>query len=207
MKNYLVQIDGVAPYSQSRPHKVDKLERETAEAYEERTWRHRMHVNDRGEIYIPAQAIKNCLAEAAKYLGMQVPGKGKSTYTKNFESGILILESPVINGADGKPLLAADCNKENGQVFGDWIFTPSDGVPGSGKRVYRCYPVIKSPWSAQVAVTVADDLITQSVLEKHLQTAGLLIGLGRFRVRNRGTYGRFTTQIIESQLFEDGKVA
>lgn len=221
MKNYVVRLTGLSPYSQSKPHQVPKLDRETAEDYEARTWKNRMHVNDQGEIFIPAQALKNCLAEAAKYLSMQVPGKGKSTYTKNFEAGILILANAVAHHPSGDPLLATDCmerdlstfkdssnKKEHAEgnkppfVFGDWIFTPSDGVPGSGKRVWRCYPVIAPGWTADFVISVVDDLITKSVLESHLMTAGMLIGLGRFRVRNRGTYGRFTSEIVDTQDLE-----
>jgi hypothetical protein len=202
MKNYLVHVTGASLYSQSKPHQVEKLERETAEAYERRTWKSRLHVNKDGEIYIPAMAFKNCLSEAAKYLSKPVPGKGKSTYTKNFEAGVLVLQDAVIHGSDGKPLLAEDCDKKDSQIWGDWIFTPSDGVPGGGKRVYRCYPVISDPWTCDVPFTVADDLITQSVLEEHLKIAGLLIGLGRFRVRNRGTYGRFGSEVLSVQDLE-----
>lgn len=200
MMNYFVELKGVSPYSQSKPHQVQKLERETAEDYERRTWRNRLHVDSQGQIFIPAMALKNCLAETAKYLGMQVPGKGKATYTKSFEAGVLIVQNAVIYGKNGNPLLAEDCDKEDSQIFGDWIFTPSDGVPGSGKRVHRCYPVIRNPWTAEFMITIADDLITQSVLEKHLEVAGLLIGLGRFRIRKGGTYGRFTATITKSEL-------
>ena len=213
MKNYVVNIFGRTPYSQSKPHRDEKLERETAEDYEARTWRSRLHVNSAGQIYIPAMAFKNCLAEAAKYLSMKVPGKGQATYTKSFEAGIQVIESPVIYGKDGEPLLAKNCvsgdktkdepedKATRPQIFGNWIFTPSDGVPGGGKRVYRCYPVIDDPWSCQVVITVADELITEDVLQMHLVTAGALIGIGRFRIRNRGTYGRFVPEIVEVKDF------
>lgn len=196
MKTAIVNFIGQSLYSQSKPHRTAKLERETAEDYEARTWKERMHVNGHGEIVMPAMAIKNCIAEAGKYLSMQIPGKGKSTYTKHIESGLLILENSVIYGQDGEPLRKDDCDREGSQIYGDWIFTPSDGVPGSGKRVYRCYPVIRGQWGFAAAITIADEIITQPVLEKHLMVAGNLIGLGRFRLRNRGTYGRFSTEIV-----------
>jgi hypothetical protein len=37
-------------------------------------------------------AFKNCLAEIAKYLSLQIPGKGKTTYTKHFEAGVMVLD-------------------------------------------------------------------------------------------------------------------
>lgn len=190
-----IQITGITAYSQSKPHREVKQQRETADAYEARTWKKRMHLNENGQIIMPAMALKNCLAESAKYLGMQVPGKGKSTYTKSFEAGILILEDAVIYGKNDVPLTVEDCDREGSQVFGDWIFTPSDGVAGSGKRVYKCYPVIKAPWHITQQVIIVDDLITEDVLAKHLEAAGMLIGLGRWRPRNRGMYGRFKATI------------
>ena len=38
--------------------------------------------------------------------------------------------------------------------------------------------------------------VSKEVFEKHLKDAGRFIGLGRFRPRNNGTYGRFDSKII-----------
>lgn len=197
MKTATVRIIGESPYSQSKPHLDEKKNKETAQDYEARTWRSRLHVDKEGYVVIPAMAFKNCLAEAAKFLSLQIPGKGKSTYTKHFESGILLFESTRIFGADGNPIRKESCDTDGSQLFGDWIFTPSDGVPGSGKRVYRCYPVISPPWSTVIEMAIADDIITEDVLVQHLETAGNLIGIGRWRVRNRGLYGRFKSEVLE----------
>ncbi|MEO1208885.1 MAG: hypothetical protein AAFX78_05005 [Cyanobacteria bacterium J06638_20] len=201
MKIVQLQLTGTSPYSQSRPHRDEKHSRELPEAYEQRTWRSRLHVDDDGYIVLPGIALKICLAEAAKYASKQIPGRGKSTFTKHFESGILIRESPRILDTQGNPLHQDQCGEgEKPFVYGDWIFTPSDGVPGGGKRVYKCYPVVRTGWSAQIEVVIADDIITESVLVEHLQVAGTLIGLGRWRVRNRGMYGTFNTNLVN---FED----
>lgn len=77
MKMVEVSIESITPYSQSRMHDAPKLEKETADAYEKRTWREKATVNADGEICIPAMALKNCLDSAAKLLGTQIPGKGK----------------------------------------------------------------------------------------------------------------------------------
>lgn len=197
MKNVTIRLIGKSPYSQSRPHRAEKLSRENSEDYEARTWKKRMHINDDGNLILPGMSVKNCLAESAKFLGKQIPGKGKATYTKYFEAGILIMHSPEILDPDGIPVKAIDCDQgEKPFLYGDWIFTPSDGVRGSGKRVYRCYPVIRQGWSATVDLMIVDDTITQPVIEEHLKAAGTLIGLGRFRVRNLGMYGMFEADII-----------
>jgi hypothetical protein len=183
MKTAIVQLESVSPYSQSRHYDVEKLEKEIPKDYEARTWQERLHVDDKGNVFIPPMAFKNCLSEAAKYLGIQVPGKGKANYTKHFEAGVLVTE----------PLLLSVKKEE---VKGEWLFVPSDGKRGGGRRVDKCFPVIQQ-WSGTVAFYILDELITESVFRQHLEEAGKFIGIGRFRPRNNGFYGRF--KVIDIQ--------
>lgn len=181
-------LEGVAPYSQSKYYDAPKLSRssgaevETARDYEARTWRDRCHVDGDGNVFIPPMAFKNCLAEIAKYLSVQIPGKGKSTYTKHFEAGIMVLEG-----------LSLPVKKD--AVEGEWLFVPASGRRGDGKRVSKCFPVIRQ-WSGQVAFHILDDMITPEVFEQHLREAGNFIGIGRFRPRQNGYYGRFKVKSI-----------
>ncbi len=177
MKIFFAELFSVSAYSQSRHYDVPKLEKEIAKDYEARTWRERLHVTEGGFVFIPPIAFKNCLAEAAKFLGIQIPGKGKSTYTKHFEAGVLVVDALIL------PIKKED-------VAGEWLFVPSDGIRGSGKRVLKCFPVIHS-WSGQVNFTILDQTITKEVFTEHLTQAGKFIGIGRFRPRNNGFYGRF----------------
>jgi hypothetical protein len=121
--------------------------------------------------------LKNALSEAAKFLGRQIPGKGKATYTKHFEAGVMCVDPLVLN------VLAKD-------VQGETLFVPADGVRGSGKRVWKTFPFIPE-WSAQGRAVILDDLITEEVFKLHLEEAGKFIGVGRFRPRQNGWYGRF----------------
>lgn len=174
----IAHIEGVSPYSQSKHHNTEKLNKELADDYEKRTWRNRMHVNDDGYVVIPPMAWKNCLSEAAKFLSMQVPGKGKATFTKHIEAGVLVVEPTPLQ------IMEKDVN-------GEWVFVPADGVRGSGKRVNKCYPFIPPGWKTSVEFLVFDDTITKDAFLYHLRQAGQLIGIGRFRPRNNGYYGRF----------------
>lgn len=79
MKQAVAHLKSISPYSQSRFHDTEKLAKEAPDDYEARTWRDRMHSTDDGHVFIPPMAFKNCLSEAAKFLGRQVPGRGKST--------------------------------------------------------------------------------------------------------------------------------
>lgn len=176
----IAKLSGVSPYSQSRHYTTDKLNKENPRDYEARTWRDRLHATEDGEIFIPPMSFKNCLSEAAKFLSIQIPGKGKSTYTKHFEAGVLVTD-------------ALHLGIKKDEVPGEWLFVPSDGVRGSGKRVEKCFPVIHQ-WSGDVTFYVMDDTITHDAFRHHLQQAGNFIGIGRFRPRNNGFYGRFKVE-------------
>ena len=187
MKIATCEIMGISPYSQSKHYSkemVPKLQGENDRDYESRTWRNRLHVNDDGKIFIPPMAFKNCISDCAKFLSLPIPGKGKSTYTKNLQAGILVVEPIPL------PIKRDDCESEV-------LFVPSDGRPGGGSRVEKCFPVIRT-WGGHLQILVFDETVLNAydsakttVLEHVLKQAGLFIGIGRFRPRNNGFYGRF----------------
>lgn len=182
MKVAIAKLQSVSPYSQSKHYTTEKLNKENPRDYEARTWADRLHTTESGEVFIPPMSFKNCLSEAAKFLSVQIPGKGKSTYTKHFEAGVLVTDA-----------LTLGIQKD--QVKGEWLFVPSDGIRGSGKRVEKCFPIIHN-WSGEVEFMVFDDTVTKDAFEYHLKQAGQFIGIGRFRPRNNGFYGRFKVESI-----------
>jgi len=183
MHTATARLKSVSPYSQSRHHDTEKLAKELPKDFEARTWRERLHYDADGRVFIPPMCFKNCLSEAAKFLSRQIPGKGKATYTKHFEAGVLVPEPLIL------PLKKDD-------VKGEWLFLPADGKRGSGKRVDKCYPIIPE-WSGNVQFLILDDMITEDVFTDHLKEAGRFIGIGRFRPRNNGFYGRFMVDGVE----------
>lgn len=183
MKTAVAHLSSVSPYSQSRHHMTEKPEKETHADFEKRIWREKLHANKDGFVFIPPMAFKNCISECAKFTSRQIPGKGKATYTKHFEAGVLVPEPLVL------PIKKDD-------VVGEWLFLPADGKRGSGRRVNKCYPVIPE-WSGQVTFMILDDTITKDVFKEHLEEAGRFIGIGRFRPRNNGYYGRFSVDDIK----------
>ena len=182
MRIAIATLRSVSPYSQSRPVQSLKSRDETHDDFEQRTWRERCHVDGKGQAYIPPMGFKNCIAEAAKYKSIQIPGKGKSTYTKHFEAGILCKE-PMPLG------VALE------DIKGERLFVPADGKRGGGKRVWKTFPVFHE-WSGEVEFLVLDELIADEVFHNHLVDAGQFIGIGRFRPRNNGFYGRFAVENI-----------
>lgn len=176
-------IESLSPYSQSKVITTRKKDKETHEDHEKRVWRERLHTNEKGEVFIPPTAFKNNLSEAAKYLSIQIPGKGKATYTKHFEAGILVVDSLIL------PIPRDD-------VQGEWVYVPSDGRRGGTTRVWKCFPLIPE-WAGTVRYLIFDETITYDVFRYHLEQAGQFIGLGRFRPRNNGYYGRFKVNGVE----------
>lgn len=188
MKLCIAYLKSISPYSQSKHYVKDKLQGESEDDHYRRTWRNHMHCAKDGEVYIPPGAFKNCLSEAAKFLSIPIPGKGKALYTKNFEAGVLVTK-PLHLGISRE---AVEC--EN-------LFLPSDGRRGGSKRVDKYYPFIPE-WEGPVEFIIVDETVLQScthdktkaVMLHVLEGAGQFIGIGRFRPRNNGFYGRFKVE-------------
>lgn len=175
-------LKSASPYSQSKFINEKKSKDETHEAFEKRIWRERMHRTKDGNVYIAPMCFKNCLSAAAKYKSISIPGKGKKTYTAHFEAGVLVVDPLVL------PVKADE-------VDGEWLHVPSDGRRGGTTRVEKCFPLIHS-WEGIVEFLIFDEIITQDVFEEHLRDAGSFIGVGRFRPRNNGFYGRFSVESV-----------
>ncbi len=190
MRTVIASLESISPYSQSKEkdRAFPRGDKETAEDHEKRTWRERCHYDDKKRLFMPPMAFKNCISEAAKFVSMKIPGQRNATYTKHFESGILVLEGIPL------PVKMED-------VEGEWQFVPADGKRGGGKRVWKCFPVVRQ-WAGDLTIYVLDDTITGEVLKYHLEQAGAFIGVGRFRPRNNGFYGRFKVKDI---IWQDGK--
>lgn len=185
MKTFVASLVSASPYSQSRAHVTPKLEKETADDHEQRTWRERCHYLEDGTIFIPPTSFKECLSSAAKYLSVRIPGKGQATYTKHFLSGIMVMEQVPL------PI-------KKDEIQGERLFLNADGKKGGNKRVWRTMPVVHK-WAVDVNFYVLDDTITLDVFRYHLEQAGAFIGIGRFRPQNGGFYGRFTVKdVIEA---------
>lgn len=177
MRICTAQLESTAPYFQSRYVGVPKLDKETGRDYEERNWRERIHADENGNVFIPAAAFHKCLQRSAAMLSMQIPGKGKATYTKHFKAGIMVPEGITL------PIKKDD-------VPGLKLLLNADGKSGGGTRVERTMPFI-AKWSGTLTVYVVDNTITREVFEQHLREAGLIVGIGQNRPENGGSRGRF----------------
>lgn len=183
MKTFRTKLKSASPYSQSRALQSKKSRDETHDEFEERCWRERVHADEDGMAFMPPMMFKNCLSEAAKYKSIQIPGKGKATYTKHFKAGVMTVDTiPLGVHVD--------------DVTSERLFVPSDGRTGGSSRVWKNFPLFRQ-WQADVDWLVFDELIDEDVFRLHLADAGQFIGVGRFRPINNGYYGRFSVESLE----------
>lgn len=176
-----LRIVGTSPMSQSRQHGDAKLEGESHDAYDIRTWRSKLNIETRDgkpTVVIPSHGMQQCIASAARYSKRQIPGQGKATWTAKFTSGIMITDAPCLR------LDPATVNSIT-------ISANSDGKRGSGSRVPRRFPSIQPGWVATFEVLVLDPIITEPVFREMMELAGLFIGVGQFRPEKGGSNGRF----------------
>lgn len=189
MKVYRASLVSASNLSFSKFYRVEAMPKESPDAYEARTWRERLHYDDKGHVYIPAMMQKNCLAGIAQYLGETIKGRGKRTWTKIFESGLICPFNSHLFDENG-----ANISKDDVQP--EWLFVPSNGRRGGETRVEKCFPLIKY-WEADWIIQVVDESVTKDVLEHHLHEAGLFMGVGRFRPSKNGIYGRFALDSLD----------
>lgn len=175
-----VVIRGLGKYSQSRAHETPWLDGEKAGDYDQRTWKEHLHVRN-GVVVIPETALMQTLHAGVRYAGEKK--KGTSTWTKHFEGGVAIQDPAVTN------VKLADVTYED-------IYSNADGVRGSGKRVYRRFPIM-APWSASFQALILDPEITQDVFRRHLEVAGKYRGIGRWRPEKGGQNGRFVIESLD----------
>lgn len=187
MKTAICKLKSITPVTFGKFHQTPELPKELKGAYEERTWREKLHYKDDGTVYLPGTMFGNCIRESAKFMSISVPGKGKATFTKHFDSSIIVKDDIIlkIKKDDVKP---------------DIRHVPSDGRAGGTRRVIKYFPIIHE-WSGSLTVMIGDDIITADVFERVIRNAGQLIGIGTWRPRNRGMNGRF--ELADMQWIEN----
>ena len=183
------QLTSAGPLLFGKKISSQKETGENYDAFEKRTWRERMHVNDKGLVIIPCNALKRTLENVAQYLSESVPGKGKATYTKHFKAGIMVIQDILLE----PPMKAKD-------VEGVWMNVPSDGKRGGSKRVDRCFPVIMQ-WSGLAEIILQDPLLIDNPdkVEEYLSHAGKFIGLMSMTPRSGGSFGRYSVKSFKTK--------
>lgn len=172
MRIATVHLKSITPYSQSRYITIPRDDNESHGDYERRIWIERAHwtkIDGADHMVIPGIHFKNAIAEAAKFYNEAIPGKGKSTWTKNFLAGTLVTDM-LDTGFTRDTVQSETCLCK----------------VGSGK-VEKTFPVIPS-WEGVIQYQIIDDFITEDIFKKFLEASGRVIGIGRSRPRQSGYY-------------------
>ena len=180
MRTAIAHLRSTSTYGQSKQYGQNEEGRaanESFDEYERRTWKERGHWDKDGQMFIPPIQFKNALTDAAGLLNEKIPGQGNKKWKSHFVSGVMVTEGITL-------AVTRD------SVEGIWVGCSSTGAPGGGRRVQKCFPIVPS-WEGKVTFYILDDEITKEVFEKHLRTAGLMVGIGYWRGIRGGTYGRF----------------
>lgn len=183
MRTVKIEIKGVSPYGSNKMFDSEKASGESWRDFESRCWRQRLNSDADGNVIIPPMAFARAIQTAAARFAGKIKGKGNATWTKHFDAGILVTDPLTL------PIKVADVDSE-------WISVPSDGKPGGGSRVPKCFPVIRH-WGGEFTVYVLDDEITAEIFNKVVDLAFKLVGIGRFRPERKGFYGRAEVVSIE----------
>lgn len=182
-----VTLESNGPYSQGNFFSTERSAKMKADEHDALYWRERAHTVKKGpnagRMFIPAQQFKNALLDAAKFLGLKIKGRGQSTYAKHFAAGVMVNDDLVL------PDVVADLTPEI-------VWCSADGKVGGGTKVLRRFPIVES-WSGTVQFFILDETIDDATFLEHLQHAGNLIGIGRWRPIKNGRYGRFTVKSCE----------
>lgn len=183
MYRAIVSIKGVAPLSQSKQHDAEKLDGESNEDYDKRTWREKCNVDGEGVVYVPAMAFKQAMDTSAKRLAIPDPDNKRANLTKYFVSDV-ICENNMSIGVhkNDMPSIRISANV--------------DGQRGSGKRVPRTLPQVQE-WAGKTSFLVMEEKIKPETFEKVLRSAGQSIGVGQFRPEKGGLNGRFDVTSVK----------
>jgi len=185
MRIATIQIKGITPYSQSKAIQSEKKKDESHDDFDKRVWREHLHTDADGNVVLPAVAIGLGIANTAAYLskGGELKKKGNATWSENFRCGLAVAKSPSIG-------ITAD------EIEAERVYCNADGKRGSGKRVWRTFPMAYD-WEATVIVHILDDTIPVDVFERVIEQWGIVNGIGRYRPQNGGYLGRFVVEKCE----------
>lgn len=161
--------------------------------------------HDKRVVGMPSDNLMTMLREG----GSKVVNRGKETYKKQTQAGIMIDQQqwPILVGGKTVPVdtLHALIGKndfnahlEAAEALGFELFVKRAKI-GAAKHV-RVRPMFRE-WTIEGSLTVIDaelSGLTQPIVQRILEVAGALVGLGDWRAsspKSSGTFGKFEPTI------------
>jgi hypothetical protein len=156
-----------------------KETKETYMEYEERTYKLKAHSKD-GVCILPGIWIKKSLARSQVRGNCEVPPAGRSRGSLKTQviAGVMVSDAATIM-KDGKPYPVDD------------LVMFKKGVSIKKDKILRIRPLLSTPWSATLKITLVDNALTEDKIRTMLDWCGFYDGLGDWRVSKGGIFGRY----------------
>jgi hypothetical protein len=133
----------------------------------------KLYMDGKGNPYVPATYIRNCLIEAGK--SVKVQGKGKATYSKLMGSTIMIVPDAILI------------------TPGTWEpYTITAVNPMTHGRMTVTRPKFNQ-WKLKFSIIASDD-ISEDKLAAIVEEAGRFVGIGDWRPQKKGMFGKFIVE-------------
>lgn len=179
MKKYEISIKGTSPLiwnvqKKELQDELSKLKKNELAEWDEKNWRRRAAMDEKGNVIVPGNWFKQALIGACKKTRM-VPHYA----TRKNETYTYYVTSFMVDTIS-EPL----CKPDDLQDFGTFV-----GAQGSNSntKVWRTRPMLKN-WSVTFQIIDAGGRMTKDELKTLIEYVGLFGGLGDNRINN---YGRF----------------
>jgi len=124
--------------------------------------------------YIPSDNIERTILEGAK----------KNRLGKDFAAALFCVEPEI-------PVEHALKGKSKDQIYADERYQIRKGVKIQQSRVISVRPMVPTGWTISFAVEFDESILNPSQVEKAMQEAGSLVGLGDWRPK----FGRFIVEV------------
>lgn len=173
MKKIEVELTGITPLLMNSPksmidESLDKSLKSTTKTHDIKAAADKLaYKNSKGELYVPAEAIKGCLIGAASYKKI-----GKYAAKGIIAGGVFILDQEI-----GLGIKKYDLDIRT--------------VVIQRARVVKARPMIKK-WKLKFELTYNENLIGNSeIIKQIMEEAGQRVGLLDFRPQKTGSFGMF----------------
>jgi isopropylmalate/homocitrate/citramalate synthase len=178
MKKYIVELEGTSPLvfntrSQELDEERAKLKRDELAEWEQKNWRRKAERDKKGNVIIPIRWLKSAFVNACTHSKI-VPNFATSkreTYTRYAKAMYF----------DNSSFKCSEKDLEKREAF--------MGAQGknSSTSVLKVYPSIKE-WKTTIEVADGIGRMTIEELKEIFTFAGIIEGIGDFRVVNAGRF-------------------
>jgi len=178
MKKYKVEIEGIRPLLTNKKLEDEEAVRKRGEEQDSEELAKKKVYKVGNKLVIPAEQIERAMEKVAS--SFKLEGQGKKTY-KDLVQGAVFVEPEFIEITPQ----------------GFEIDRRSVVIPSTKGRITRYRPKWKSGWKLKFEVRVMDDRVKPEVLQKIIDEAGRIKGIGDGRSIGMGRFMLISFQLVK----------